>query len=440
MKVIAVHLDDTLNNFTEVLQTTDFSFEPDYGLSEADFTRFITQMRAGLDEENNLLSTPFSFFKSCLYQKCYNLAHVRASAVLDLQRLKRDGCKICICTKRDLRRAIGSTKSWLNANHVPYDCIFKVPDLARFCRDWDIDMVMEGSSIVPSDNGHRLQNPSYLSFFEESAEQSGRLVALTASDEAMEAKLGLLKEFYSGLLLESVKVETPDFGWGFLNEVLGEGGELDYGEAAGPQALYKYKFCGLPEWTVDRLLGRHIGRSCNVCFYFSEGANDSCCINLDVNLKIYDNNIGVEMTLLVRSLIDSFSRLGVETLAVASGRGYHIWCRFNERISNDHLCQWMFRSAANAIREIYANDFDRDRIRAYLFPDPRVLGMASLRLFGTRHATTGMFSHVLAKDELLDESDSWKALQDYMAHRRVTRDRFYESYTSVVRTSNAIVS
>jgi hypothetical protein len=432
MKVIAVNLDDTLNNFTEVLQTTDFCFDPSYGLHEADFAQFISHVRAGFDEGSNLVSTPFSFFKSRLYQECYNLALVRPSAALAVQQLKRDGWRICICTKRDLRRAITSTKRWLHANQVPYDYIFMVPDLARFCKDWSIDMAIDCPSALLSDSGLCLQNSSCLGLSENFAEKSERLAAFSASEESMDAKLELLKEFCPGLQLEPVKVETQDYGWGFLNEVLREGGELDYGEAAGQEALYKYKFCGLPERTVDRLLRRHIGQTCNVCFYFSKGANASCCINLDVNLRVCDANIGAEMSLLVRSLISSFSRFGVATLVVASGHGYHIWCRFTERIDNDHLFQWMLRSTANAIGEIYATDFDRDRIRAYLFPDPRVLRMASLRLFGTRHTTTGMFSRVFAKGELLDESDSWSVIQDYLAHRKVTRDRFYESYADIV--------
>lgn len=426
-KVIAVDLDDTLNDFTEVLQTTDFSFEPGYGLSEWDFARFIELARAGFDEDSKLVSTPFSFFKSRLYLKCYNLANVRPSAALALQRLKRDGWQICICTKRDLRRAFAPTKNWLCANHVPYDYIFAVSDLSQFCKDWKIDMLMERSSMVPTNDEHCALNPN---LFEEPAEKSQHRNPSWTLGKETSAKLDLLKEFCSGLPLGSVKVETSEHGWGFLNETLKAGGKLDYGEADG-RGAYKYKFRGLSEQTLNQLLVRHVEQTCNVCLYFSEGANACCCINLDVNLRTCDDTLRMEMDLMVRFLTNLFSRLGIAHLIVASGRGYHLWCGFTEPISNEHLFRWMIRSVANAIGEIYPREADRGRIKANFFPDPRVLGMASLRLFGTKHATTGMFSHVIVDGQMLNESDSWKAFQDYTSRRRVSGQRFYESYANI---------
>src|SRR5271166_5406156 len=81
MKTIAIDLDDTLNNFEETLQTTPFLHGGEYGFSEAAFADYLERVRRRADEDNELLSTEYSFFKYRIHHRCYELAAARADGV-----------------------------------------------------------------------------------------------------------------------------------------------------------------------------------------------------------------------------------------------------------------------------------------------------------------------------------------------------------------------
>ena len=76
-KVIAVDLDDTLNNFTEVLQSADFTYEPSPALSLETYEAFLAKIRADHREDDPLLSTPYSFLRYKIHEQCYRLARAR---------------------------------------------------------------------------------------------------------------------------------------------------------------------------------------------------------------------------------------------------------------------------------------------------------------------------------------------------------------------------
>jgi len=142
-KVIAVDLDDTLNNFSEVLQNADFPYEPNPTLSRETHDAFIAKIRADHREDNPLLSTPYSFLRYRIHEQCYRLARAREDGVAFMRWLKQEGWTIVICTRRDLRRAETTTKQWLSANGIPFDYLFMVLNKIVFCKAWRIGHLVD---------------------------------------------------------------------------------------------------------------------------------------------------------------------------------------------------------------------------------------------------------------------------------------------------------
>lgn len=142
-KVIAVDLDDTLNNFCEVLQNADFPYEPNPALSRETYDGFLTKIRADHREDNPLLSTPYSFLRYRIHERCYGLARAREDGVAFMRWLKQEGWTIVICTRRDLRRAEATTRAWLSANDIPFDHLFMVLNKIVFCKAWRIGHLID---------------------------------------------------------------------------------------------------------------------------------------------------------------------------------------------------------------------------------------------------------------------------------------------------------
>jgi hypothetical protein len=143
MKTIAIDLDDTLNNFEETLQRTDFRPDGADGLSEQVFHGHLARLRSHAKDESNLLSTEYSFFKARIHLQCYQLAQARADGVEFLRRLKREGWRIVICTYRDLRRAHECTRKWLHYHGIPFDHLFMAGNKIAFCRLWQIEHLVD---------------------------------------------------------------------------------------------------------------------------------------------------------------------------------------------------------------------------------------------------------------------------------------------------------
>lgn len=143
IKTIAVDLDDTLNNFTETLQSAVFDYNNSYAFGEETFRGYLDRVRSGAGDGSELLSTEYSFFRYRIHQQCYDLAGARSDAVEFMQWLKGRGWRIVICTYRDLRRANECTGRWLRDNGIPFDHLFMAWNKIVFCRAWGIDYLVD---------------------------------------------------------------------------------------------------------------------------------------------------------------------------------------------------------------------------------------------------------------------------------------------------------
>ena len=150
MKTIAVDLDDTLNNFTETLQNTDFPYDASYAISKDRFQIYIDRLRGNAPDPSEFLSTEYSFFSYKIHHLCYGLAAARPDGVKFMQWLKANRWKIVICTHRDLRRANDTTRKWLKDNRIPFDYLFMASNKLEFCWMWGIEYLVDDHSFYVS--------------------------------------------------------------------------------------------------------------------------------------------------------------------------------------------------------------------------------------------------------------------------------------------------
>jgi hypothetical protein len=240
----------------------------------------------------------------------------------------------------------------------------------------------------------------------------------------MDPRVSLLREFYRGLPKDRAKVETQEHGFAFLDRLLQGGAQLDYGELTHSGLLHKYKLSQLPEWRLNELLQAHVEKTCNVCLYFGDQANEVFCVNLDNNARTDNTVIIPEMAQAVRVLGERMSGLGCAPLIVASGRGYHVWGRLDGPVANDRLYDFMLRAGVATMAALRAEGRDYHRIKLNFYPDPRIRDVVSLRLFGSQHAMTKAFSQVLTPSGLLDENASWDRFATYLKTETIPVARF----------------
>ena len=240
----------------------------------------------------------------------------------------------------------------------------------------------------------------------------------------MDVKLKLLKEFYAGLPHDRAKIETEEFGFDFLAGLLSGGAVLDYGELTLTRLLHKYKLIQIPQRQIDDLLLAHIKKQCNVCLYFDDVANNLFCFNLDNNHKQNNTVIIPEMALAVASLREYLTGLGCEPLVIASGRGYHVWCRLAGKIENVRLFRFMIKAAAHVMEILANNNYDYNKIKFNFYPDIRIENLVSLRLFGSEHAKNKTFSSICTADGQLNEPQSWQYFEDYLKYKTIAETAF----------------
>jgi hypothetical protein len=248
----------------------------------------------------------------------------------------------------------------------------------------------------------------------------------------MASKLNLLKEFYSGLPKDSAKIETDGYGFSFLAQLLSGGSILEYGELTLSGLLHKYKIVNIPKHRMDELLEFHIAKECNVCLYFNTEDNNMFCFNMDNNHKTNNTIVIPEMDLAVRFIRNQLSELGCEPLIIASGRGYHVWCRLGGVIDNNLIYQFMLRVAAKTMAALHKNGHDYHKIKFNFYPDTRNYKVVSLRLFGSEHAKNKTFSYVHTPEGLLDEASSWRYFEDYMQNKTIPEGKFREAYAAIM--------
>jgi len=240
----------------------------------------------------------------------------------------------------------------------------------------------------------------------------------------MDTRVQLLKAFSTGFIPDTIKIETDQHGFDYLARLLAGGVRLDYGELTPAGLLHKYKLTGVNETRLDDFLREHVKKTCNVCRYFGATANDVFCFNLDNNHKQDNVRIIPEMTLAVRALETELKRLGCEPLILASGRGYHVWCRLETQIENSRLSAFMLNVAVRALMAFHQSGYDHQTVKFNFYPDPKIINTVSLRLFGSEHAKNKRFSQVLGAVGLLDEIASWKIFEDFLTNKTIRPEQF----------------
>lgn len=143
MKTIAVDLDDTLNDFSEVLRTSEVPREVAGELSAEVFAALLERVRKGEDEGSGLTVTEYTYFRARVHMWCFERAAPRPGAAEFLSALRREGWRIVICTRRDLRRTHAGTRRWLAAQGLPCDYLFTAANKIAFCGLWRIPFLVD---------------------------------------------------------------------------------------------------------------------------------------------------------------------------------------------------------------------------------------------------------------------------------------------------------
>jgi hypothetical protein len=229
-----------------------------------------------------------------------------------------------------------------------------------------------------------------------------------------------------------MKVETSRHGFAFLEGLLAGGAALEYGELTLTGTLHKYKLARVPEARIDELFRAHVAKECNVCLYFGPRANALFCFNLDNNHRENSSEVIPEMRTAIAALRLQLEVLGCEPLIVASGRGYHAWCRLESPVENAALHSFMLHCAVKAAAEIHRTGGDHHRIKFNFYPDPRADDTVSLRLFGSEHAKNRVFSRILTPEGLLDERASWAHFEDHLRTRTVSAEAFARAQKALI--------
>ena len=143
MKTIAVDIDDTLNNFSEILRGKEFVYSASYPFSGEIFGKYLEMVRNEIGSKEDLCDPQFSYLRQRINGECYENAEARADAVEFIQWLRNQGWRIVICTHRDLRRTEEITRKWLGDNGIPFDYLFIAVDKLAFCKAWGIEYLLD---------------------------------------------------------------------------------------------------------------------------------------------------------------------------------------------------------------------------------------------------------------------------------------------------------
>jgi hypothetical protein len=243
----------------------------------------------------------------------------------------------------------------------------------------------------------------------------------------MDTRVKLLKEFYNSMQRGKLKLEIDRYGFDFLDEILSDGITIEYGQLTAFGLTHKYKLLNVPDNRLDNLLKWHINKECNICLYFDEIANNTFCFNLDNNYKSNNTQLIPEMKLAVNAIIKNIEEFGIEPLVIASGRGYHVWCRLGATIDNKLISDFMIRTAAKSMWALHENGFDHNKVKCNMYPNCKNNDILSLRLFGTNHIKNKVFSYICTESGPLDEDNSWDFFADYITNKTIPKDQFMQA-------------
>lgn len=248
----------------------------------------------------------------------------------------------------------------------------------------------------------------------------------------MDRKVALLEAFFSGMCKDRAKVETKQYGFSVLEEFAGEGCSVDYVQMEN-HGVHKYRLFQVSAAFRKLLLEQHIAQKYNLCLYFDKLANQVLCFNLDHNYKRESTEDVPDMARVVDCLQKQLAVFGMEGLCVKSGRGYHVWCRFDKAIANERLLEFMIRISARTLAMLHYQQYDYRSVKINMSPNPKFVELLSLRAFGSKHMRTGDFSQILAKQTLLDEGASWRFFEEYMQHKTIPEEVFTKAYAILLK-------
>jgi hypothetical protein len=218
--------------------------------------------------------------------------------------------------------------------------------------------------------------------------------------------------FAADLPTDRVKIETDEHGFAFLSRLTAGGPTLEYAQADARDLLHhKYKLANVPEGRWPALIADHVAARWNLCLYFHPKENRLFCFNLDNNRREDNTAVHPEMLGAVAALEAALNSVGHRPLIVASGRGFHVWGRFDRPAANPQIHRFMLTAAAQAVAAVHRAGWGPAQIKFNLYPHPESIDVVSLRLFGSRHTKTGQFSRVLGGGGLLSEAASWTAFE-----------------------------
>lgn len=248
-------------------------------------------------------------------------------------------------------------------------------------------------------------------------------------DIGIAEKINMLENFYSTMQKDKVKLETKCHGFGFLDDLMGLGGRLEYGQQA-EGLVFKYKLLDVSKNLRMYLLHEHIIQTCNVCMYFDPVGNNVCCFNIDDNRKVIADS-GRETRAGMEYLVAFLEELGIQPLVSVSGKGYHVWCRFDSPVDNAKLYNFLIVTAARTLSKLHDNKLDYQVVKFTVYPNTKITNLGSLRLFGSEHVRTHAFSNVYTSSGILNEGESWRYMADFLTCRVTSVKTFDEAYIKV---------
>ena len=145
MKTIAIDIDDTLNNFSEVLRDIEIDYANFRYIDKPTFDTWLKAVKENSFNEELVKIQEFNSFYAHVHKQCYPLAKAKTDAAKFVQWLKANNWRIVILTYRDLRGIANNTKKWLIDNQIPFDYLFSADNKVLFCKIWDIKYLIDDS-------------------------------------------------------------------------------------------------------------------------------------------------------------------------------------------------------------------------------------------------------------------------------------------------------
>jgi len=146
-KVIAVDIDNVLNNFDDTLKNINFPYDKNnysWGsvhISERKFQEAlaIIKQQGPLQFDDRTINSIWNH----AHQLSHKQAQVKPGASEFMWYLKQHNYRIIIMTRRDLRYTLEYTKDFLENNNLPYDDLFNSNSKILTCSLWHIPILID---------------------------------------------------------------------------------------------------------------------------------------------------------------------------------------------------------------------------------------------------------------------------------------------------------